>query len=135
MDMRRGIGVLFSFSHLCFLLIFTALSLLQVSVEATSGLERRMTVTVPAERIEKEVENRLKSLSRTVRLAGFRPGKVPVKVVATRYGTQVRNEVIGEVTQSSFQEAVTQENLRLAGIRRLWVVSERGLVWSINCDS
>jgi len=92
---------------------------MQVSVEATSGLERRMTVTVPAERIEKEVENRLKSLSRTVRLAGFRPGKVPVKVVATRYGTQVRNEVIGEVTKSSFQEAVTRENLRLAGMPQI----------------
>jgi len=92
---------------------------MQVSVEATSGLERRMTVTIPAERIEKEVENRLKSLSRTVRLAGFRPGKVPVKVVATRYGTQVRNEVIGEMTQSSFQEAVNQENLRLAGMPQI----------------
>jgi len=78
-----------------------------------------MTVSVPAERVDKEVESRLKSLSRTVRLAGFRPGKVPVKVVATRYGTQVRNEVIGEVTQSSFQEAVSQENLRLAGMPRI----------------
>jgi trigger factor len=92
---------------------------MQVSVEATNGLERRMTVTVPAERVDKEVENRLKSLSRTVRLAGFRPGKVPVKVVATRYGTQVRNEVIGELTQSSFQEAVSQENLRLAGMPQI----------------
>jgi trigger factor len=92
---------------------------MQVSVEATNGLERRMTVTVPAERVEKEVENRLKSLSRTVRVAGFRPGKVPVKVVATRYGAQVRNEVIGEVTQSSFQEAVTQEKLRLAGMPQI----------------
>ena len=92
---------------------------MQVSVETTSGLERRMTVTVPAERVDKEVENRLKSLSRTVRMAGFRPGKVPVKVVATRYGAQVRNEVIGELTQSSFQEAVTQENLRLAGMPQI----------------
>jgi len=78
-----------------------------------------MTVTVPAEQVEKEVENRLKALSRTVRIAGFRPGKVPVKVVATRYGAQVRNEVIGEVTQSSFREAVTQENLRLAGMPQI----------------
>lgn len=92
---------------------------MQVSVEATSGLERRMTVTVPAAQVEKEVENRLKQLSRTVRIAGFRPGKVPVKVVATRYGAQVRNEVIGEVTQSSFREAVTQENLRLAGMPQI----------------
>lgn len=92
---------------------------MQVSVEATNGLERRMTVTIPAEQVEKEVENRLKALSRTVRIAGFRPGKVPVKVVATRYGAQVRNEVIGEVTQTSFREAVTQENLRLAGMPQI----------------
>lgn len=92
---------------------------MQVSVEATNGLERRMTVTIPAEQVEKEVENRLKALSRTVKVAGFRPGKVPVKVVATRYGAQVRNEVIGEVTQSSFREAVTQENLRLAGMPQI----------------
>jgi len=92
---------------------------MQVSVEATSSLERRMTVTVPAERVDKEVENRLKSLTRTVRIAGFRPGKVPLKVVTTRYGNQVRNEVIGELTQSSFQEAVNQENLRLAGMPKI----------------
>ncbi len=92
---------------------------MQVSVEAVSGLERRMTVTLPAERVDKEVENRLKSLSRTVRIAGFRPGKVPIKVVATRYGSQVRNEVVGELTQSSFREAVNQEQLRLAGMPRI----------------
>lgn len=92
---------------------------MQVSVETTSGLERRMTVTVPAERVDKEVESRLKSMTRTVRLAGFRPGKVPVKVVTTRFGVQVRKEVIGELTQSSFQEAVTQENLRLAGMPQI----------------
>lgn len=89
---------------------------MQVSVETTQGLERRMTVTVPAERIDQEVESRLKNLSRTVRLSGFRPGKVPVKVVASRYGTQVRNEVINEVTQSTFQEAVSRENLKLASM-------------------
>lgn len=92
---------------------------MQVSVETTQGLERRMTVTVPAERIDKEVEDRLKNLSRTVRLSGFRPGKVPVKVVASRFGNQVRSEVINEVTQRSFQEAVSQENLRLASMPRI----------------
>lgn len=89
---------------------------MQVSVEATQGLERRMTVTVSAERINQEVDSRLKNLSRTVRLSGFRPGKVPVKVVASRFGAQVRNEVINEVTQSTFQEAVMQENLKLASM-------------------
>lgn len=92
---------------------------MQVSVETTQGLERRMTVTVPAERIEREVESRLKNLSRTVRLSGFRPGKVPVKVVASRFGNQVRNEVINEVTQRTFQEAVSQENLRLASMPKI----------------
>lgn len=88
---------------------------MQVSVEATNGLERRITVQVPAERIEKEVENRLKSLTRTARVSGFRPGKVPLKVVEQRYGVQVRQEVLGEVIHSSFYEAVAQEKLRPAG--------------------
>ncbi len=88
---------------------------MQVSVEATNGLERRITVQVPAERIEKEVENRLKSLTRTARVSGFRPGKVPLKVVEQRYGAQVRQEVLGEVIHSSFYEAVAQEKLRPAG--------------------
>ena len=92
---------------------------MQVSVETTQGLERRMTVTVPAERIEQEVEDRLKNLSRTVRLSGFRPGKVPVKVVASRFGAQVRNEVVSEVTQRSFQEAISQEKLRLASMPKI----------------
>jgi trigger factor len=92
---------------------------MQVSVEATGGLERRMTVQVPAERIETEVENRLKSLTRTAKVAGFRPGKVPLKVVERKYGAQVRREVVGEVLQSSFFEAVQQEHLRPAGGPRI----------------
>lgn len=88
---------------------------MQVSVETTGGLERRITVRVSAERIEKEVENRLQSLVRTARVAGFRPGKVPFKVVERKYGPQVRQEVLGEVVQSSFYEAVAQEKLRPAG--------------------
>lgn len=91
---------------------------MQVSVETTQGLERRMTVAVPAERVEKEVENRLKTLSRTAKLAGFRPGKVPIKVITSKYGPQVRQEVLDEVTQRSFQEAVIQEKLQLAGSPR-----------------
>lgn len=88
---------------------------MQVSVEATGGLERRITVQVPAERIEKEIGDRLKSLTRTARVAGFRPGKVPFKVIERKYGAQVRQEVLGEVVQSSFYEAVAQEKLRPAG--------------------
>ena len=88
---------------------------MQVSVEAIGTLERRMEVQVPAERVEKAVDERLQKLSRTVRLKGFRPGKVPVKVVRQQFGDQVRQEVLGDVLQKSFAEAVTQENLTPAG--------------------
>ncbi len=88
---------------------------MQVSVEAIGTLERRMEVQVPAERIEKAVDERLQKLSRTVRLKGFRPGKVPVKVVRQQFGEQVRQEVLGDVVQKSFAEAVVQENLTPAG--------------------
>lgn len=88
---------------------------MQVSVETTSSLERQMTVTVPAERIENDVASRLKQTARTARIDGFRPGKVPMKVLKRRYGQGVRQEVLGEVIQSSFYEAVTQEKLKPAG--------------------
>jgi trigger factor len=88
---------------------------MQVSVEAIGTLERRMEVQVPAERIEKAVDERLQKLSRTVRLKGFRPGKVPVKVVRQQFGDQVRQEVLGDVVQSSFAEAIVQQNLTPAG--------------------
>lgn len=84
---------------------------MQVSLEATGALERRMEVQVPAERVEKAIDERLKTLSRTVRLKGFRPGKVPVTVVRQQFGQQVRQEVLSDVVQSTFQEAVAQQNL------------------------
>ncbi|HKU16418.1 MAG TPA: trigger factor [Steroidobacteraceae bacterium] len=92
---------------------------MQVSVESTGTLERRMEVQVPAEQIEKAVDERLQRLSRTVRLKGFRPGKVPVKVVRQQFGQQVRQEVLGDVMQSSFAEAVEQEKLTPAGGPRI----------------
>ncbi|MCI0591752.1 MAG: trigger factor, partial [Gammaproteobacteria bacterium] len=88
---------------------------MHVSVETTAPLERRMKVEVPPERIEQEVQIRLRNLSRKTRLDGFRPGKVPLELVRRRYGPQVRREVVGEVVQSSFREAVIQEKLRPAG--------------------
>ena len=94
---------------------------MQVSVETTSGLERRMTVVIPAEEIEKEVESRLRSLSRRVKMKGFRPGKVPLSVVASQYGPQVRQEVLSEVTQNSLREAIARENLQLASRPRIEV--------------
>lgn len=88
---------------------------MQVSIETTSGLERRLTVGVPAERVDAEVDNRLKRAVKTVRLPGFRPGKVPLKIMRQRFGEGVRMEVLGEVMSQSFQEAVVQEKLRPAG--------------------
>jgi trigger factor len=88
---------------------------MQVSVETVSNLQRRMTVQVPAERIEQEVDRRLKSLMKRVRIDGFRPGKVPLKVVQQRYGAGVFQEVVGDVLQSSYQEAIAQEKLQPAG--------------------
>lgn len=100
---------------------------MQVSVETTGALERRMEIQVPAERIEKAVDERLKSMSRTVRLKGFRPGKVPVNVVRQQFGQQVRQEVLGDVVQSTFNEAVTQQNLTPTGGPRIEPIStEKG---------
>ena len=92
---------------------------MQVSVEASGGLERRMTVEIPEERISNEVSSRLQRLSRTARVKGFRPGKVPMKVVAQQYGQAVRDEVLGEVIQSSYFEAINQEKLNPAGMPRI----------------
>jgi trigger factor len=88
---------------------------MQVSVETTSALERQMTITVPAERIENDVDSRVQQTARSVRLDGFRPGKAPLKVVKKRYGAGIRQDVIGEVVQQSFYEAVQQENVIPAG--------------------
>ncbi|MBX2824817.1 MAG: trigger factor [Gammaproteobacteria bacterium] len=88
---------------------------MQVSVETTSGLERKMTVEVPSEDIDSAVHERLQSLSKTAKMNGFRPGKVPYKVVKKRFEPQVRGEVLGDVINRSFQDAVMQEKLRLAG--------------------
>ncbi len=88
---------------------------MQVSVETTEGLGRRMKVQVPSERVDSEVDSRLRDLRGRVRLDGFRPGKVPMKVVQKRYGAQVRGEVLNEVVQSTYTEALDQEGLRPAG--------------------
>ena len=92
---------------------------MQVSVETTGTLERTMRVEVPEERITHEVEHRLLELLRTSRLQGFRPGKAPMRVIQQRFGQRVRQEVIGEVLQSSFIEAVSREKLRPAGSPRI----------------
>ncbi len=92
---------------------------MQVSVESISKLERRMQVQVPAERVTREIAARLKNISRTARLNGFRPGKAPITVIRRQFGTQVHREVIGELLQSSFAEAVTEQKLSPAGNPRI----------------
>ena len=84
---------------------------MQVSIEQTGALERRMEVSVPKERVEKAVDERLQKVRRTARLKGFRPGTAPIKVIRQQFGAQVRQEVLSELLQSSFAEAVTQQKL------------------------
>jgi trigger factor len=88
---------------------------MQVSVETTSSIERRMTIGIPADQIEKEVEQRLQQAAKTVRINGFRPGKVPAKVVKKRYGNSVRQEVVSEVMRNSYMEAIGQEGIAPIG--------------------
>ncbi|VAW50314.1 Cell division trigger factor [hydrothermal vent metagenome] len=88
---------------------------MQVSVETGEGLERILTIKVPAETVESEVNNRLNSLKSSVRIDGFRPGKVPLKVIKQKYSGTILQEVAGELMQSTFREALTQENLSPAG--------------------
>jgi trigger factor len=92
---------------------------MQVSIENTGGLQRRMTVQVPAERIDQEVDSRLQSMKGTVRLDGFRPGKVPLSVIEKKYGVRVRQEVLQQVIHSTLQEALAQESLRPAAEPRV----------------
>ncbi|MET1218239.1 MAG: trigger factor [Glaciecola sp.] len=89
---------------------------MQVSVETTQGLERRVTVTVPAANIDEAVKARLQQLAKTQRINGFRPGKVPVKVIQNRFGASVRQEVTGDVVQRHFYEAIIQEKITPAGM-------------------
>lgn len=88
---------------------------MQVSLENTGKLERRLTVSVPAEQYESQVRARIDEMSRNLRLKGFRRGKVPAKIVEQRYGREVRGEAMSEVLRVTFNQAVRQENLRIAG--------------------
>ncbi|WP_018983020.1 trigger factor [Salinimonas chungwhensis] len=89
---------------------------MQVSVETTQGLERRLTITVPADSVDSAVKSRLQQLAKTQRINGFRPGKVPVSVIQKRFGQAVRQEVAGDVMQQNFYQAVMQENITPAGM-------------------
>lgn len=88
---------------------------MQVSVESTSALERRLTIGVPAERIETEVNKRLQQTARRAKVPGFRPGKVPMSVIRQRYEESARQEALGDLIQASFYEAVLEQKLKPAG--------------------
>ncbi|WP_057832147.1 trigger factor [Colwellia sp. TT2012] len=88
---------------------------MQVSVETTQGLERRLTISVPAEKVDVEVKNRLRQMSKTQRINGFRPGKVPASVIQKRFGKSVRQEVAGEIMQRNFVDAIVAEKINPAG--------------------
>ena len=88
---------------------------MQVSVESTSALERRMTIGVPAERIETEVTKRLQQTARRAKVAGFRPGKVPMNVIRQRYEDSARHEALGDLIQATFYEAIVEQKLNPAG--------------------
>lgn len=88
------------------------------TLENISQLERRLNITLPTVEIDDEVQSRLKRLARTVKMHGFRPGKVPLKVVAQQYEGQVRREVLGDVLQKNFGDAIREQNLKVAGYPR-----------------
>jgi len=84
---------------------------MQASVESLGNLERRMTFRLPAERLEDQVGGRLREIARTARIKGFRPGKVPAKVIEQRFGKQVRDEVLDGLLREGFDQAVRENEL------------------------
>ncbi|MCD9033265.1 trigger factor [Luteimonas sp. Y-2-2-4F] len=103
---------------------------MQVSVESVGNLERRMTFRLPAERLENGVGGRLREIARTARIKGFRPGKVPARVIEQRFGEQVRAEVLDRLLREGFDEAVRANDLRIAGAPRIEPQSEGGEAYS-----
>lgn len=92
---------------------------MQVTVETTAGLERKMRVVVPSERIEAQVTEKLKQTAKQAKINGFRPGKVPVREVKRRFGEGIRQEISSEMIQSSYGEALQKEDLNPAGMPKI----------------
>ena len=92
---------------------------MQVSVESTGNLERRMNFSLPAEQLESGVSGRLREIARTAKMKGFRPGKIPARVIEQRFGEQVKAEVLGGLVRQTFDSAVREHDLRLAGNPRI----------------
>jgi len=108
-----------------------------VNVETISALERRLSMSVSAEEVERQVDARLKKLARDVKMPGFRPGKVPLKLIAQTYGPQVRSEVLGDAVQKAFSDAVRDAKLKVAGyprIERKDVANEKSLEFSATFE-
>src|SRR3954468_19540008 len=89
------------------------------NVETLGSLERRLSVSGPMDEVEQQFDERLRKIARGMRMHGFRPGKVPMKLVAQQYGPQVRSEVIGDAVQKAFEHAVNENKLRVAGNPRI----------------
>ena len=96
------------------------------NLETLGSLERRLSMSVPVAEVERQIEARLKKLARDMKMPGFRPGKVPMKLVAQQYGPQVRSEVIGDALQKSFGDAVKEANLKVAGNPRIEPLNKEG---------
>jgi trigger factor len=110
---------------------------MQVSIESLEGLQRKMTVQVPADKITSAIEQKLTQLCKTVKLDGFRPGKVPVSVVKQKFGAQIRQEVTGDVIESSYRDAIVQENIRPAGMPDIQPVDaddSKGMAYSATFE-
>src|SRR5882672_205375 len=106
-------------------------------VETLSTLERRVSMSLPAAEIAREVDTRLKQLARNIKMPGFRPGKVPLKLIAQTYGSQVRSEVLGDAVQKSFSDAVKEAKLKVAGYPRIEkkdAASEKALEFSATFE-
>lgn len=99
---------------------------MQVSVETLEGLKRRMTVELPVEQVNEIVDNKLRSMAREVRLDGFRPGKVPLKVIKKRFGVHARQEAYGELIQNSYYEALVEQKLQAVGDPAIDIKDEEG---------
>jgi trigger factor len=106
--------------------------MMAATLENISQLERRLNISLPSQEIDSEVETRLKQLARNVKMHGFRPGKVPLKVVAQQYEDQVRREVLGDALQKSFGDAVRAQNLKVAGYPRFEPKGELGSVAQVE---
>src|SRR5436305_14698027 len=89
------------------------------NVETLGALERRVSMSLPAQEIEREVDERLRKLARNMKMPGFRPGKVPLKLIAQTYGPQVRSEVLSDAVPKAFSNAVKEANLKVAGFPRI----------------